>query len=438
MNYKIFYDYIKQRMGVPNDEKPEVIAETISKAYNMACMGHAVTWYQSTFLKGDVKKIENAIIDAYATMADSKKDIMIGWQRIALGFSQFWQSAEFTPIPPCIPATGPAPGNKTGTVVLFSVIKELPVGLQQSFKIKEFDMFVRNLYNVLVKYHRTISGNYFGVTTTPPGPIMLYWKGIFAAESSYDNFDKLKVYPEGGWGLKVKVIIDFENKYREAPEEHIILTDKFGNKPLYNIGTTAHVPPPIDWETFVDEYENRIFVHSHPTLRFNTIIENETDEYIDEIIYFGAGEGGSFSGGDIAIFVTNAYPLEMRVAAPNYTYVMQEPKIGWKKWKRKYANELYKFEYEDINSLLYDEIRSEKEYFLAATYSSIPTNIMSIFEKTRIIRDETLHLTNLEISKRYEIPYGRYPVSSYKPRGIPPNNILRRRVFKKDIAKEDE
>lgn len=426
-------------MGVPNDEKPEVIAETISNAYNVACKGFAVTWYQSTLINGDVKKLKDAIIDGYATMADSSKDIMAGWQIIALGFSNFWQNSKFTPVPPCAPATGPAPGDKTGTVVLFSVIKELPAGLQQSFKIQEFDMFVRNLYNVLVKYHRTISGNYFGVITTPPGPIILYWKGILANQSSDDNFDKLKVYPEGGWGSKIQVIIDFENKYRDAPEEHSLLTDKFGNKPVYNTGTSEHVYPAIDWSEFVDTYDNRINCHTHPNDRIKTIIENETDEYIDEIIYFDPQEGGSFSGGDIAIFVGESFGIEARVSAANYTYVMQEPKIGWTKWKQKYSNELYKFEYDDIDKLLFREISNEKRSLISSTYTSIPSNILSTYEKDRIIRDDTLHLTNLEISQRYEIPYARYPVSSYKQRGIPPNNVLRRRLFKKDIVEyEDE
>lgn len=234
------------------------------------------------------------------------------------------------------------------------------------------------------------------------------------------NDDDIKVYPVGGWGASVDIIKKFEKRYRKRPIEYSLITNKKGEyrkTPSGKILVREGDNDSVQWTREDFDYymslDDRIRCHNHPP------------NYQDELNFTGRQTElyGSFSIDDVLAFI-GTKSIESRVVDSKYTYVIQEPKIGWDAWLETYdtsETEEYLFEtYENSNvgfkqyvRSYYNEVGYELRIKLRAAYETYDTE-KNKYEINDRIHGQWTHLAISEVSKKFRIPYARYTWSGYK------------------------
>jgi hypothetical protein len=202
--------------------------------------------------------------------------------------------------------------------------------------------------------------------------------------------EAISVYPVGGYGSKMDIIKKFEKKYRKNPIEHLLITNKMEDKFKIIKGDNEQVVISSDTRSFILSLKDGITVHNHPP------------NYEDEINFTGRQTEiyGSFSLDDILTFIDDRI-VEDRVVDAKYTYVMQEPKIGWDNWLEIYSN--YKTDISEYRKQKKEEIQ-EKIESIFNTYKLNEDE----YAQSDWIHGESTHGANLEVSKKFKIPYARY------------------------------
>jgi hypothetical protein len=204
------------------------------------------------------------------------------------------------------------------------------------------------------------------------------------------NDDDIKVYPVGGYGKDIRVINDFEIKQRFKLTETALYTNLRVSWKIEKVGDQSNTPGLTQKEAKIYlGLEDRISTHNHPK-------QNNAD-------------GGSFSPDDITSFILQE-DLELRVVDYYYAYVMQRPVVGWDVWKNQYPETI---EYKLVNGTpdftgnplyqFFDQvfIANRNKLKLAAEKGIGKNDPRSWFE-------DSLHVANLLVSRKYRIPYARY------------------------------
>lgn len=237
---------------------------------------------------------------------------------------------------------------------------------------------------------------------------------------SNTNDDDIKVYPVGGWGASIDIIKKFEKRYRKKSIEYLLLTNKEGEhrktssgKILLRKGDNESVKwPPEDFDYYMS-LGDRIHCHNHPS------------NYEDEVNFTGRQTElyGSFSIEDVLLFISTK-SLETRVVDSKYTYVMQEPKVGWDVWLETYdtsETEDYVFEtyegseqgFEKYIRSYYTELAKKLNTKLKSVYETYDTG-KNEYEINDRVHGQRTHLGISELCKKFRIPYARYIWSGYK------------------------
>lgn len=223
-------------------------------------------------------------------------------------------------------------------------------------------------------------------------------------QNFYDGDDDLKVYPIGGYGSKVDKIKKFEKRYRLRKIEYLILTNLDNEYGVILEGDNERVITPDDVLEKFMTFDNRIKCHNHPP------------DYEDETSLSGTEYNRiiSFSARDVFNHIQDRI-LESRVIDSTYTYVIQQPKIGWDDWYATYIDPIY----EDIGGLREElERQREKEInrvtmLLESKFETFQSDETTSFQNDWVFGQAT-HSAILKISKKYRLPYARYSWSGYK------------------------
>ena len=237
---------------------------------------------------------------------------------------------------------------------------------------------------------------------------------------SNTNDDDIKVYPVGGLGASIDIIKKFEKRYRKKQIEYALYTNKKGEyrktpsgKILVQEGTNESVPWTAENYAYFMSLNERLLCHNHPP------------NYEDEVNFTGRQSEiyGSFSSDDILLHIFTKQ-IETRVVDAKYTYVMQEPKIGWETWLQtydisepeKYISETYEVSDEGFAKYIrsyYKQVKSELYTKLKSAYETYDTG-KNQYEIDDRIHGQITHGAVVEISKKFKIPYARYKWSGYK------------------------
>jgi hypothetical protein len=422
MNYQIFEKSLKDNMGLPNNKPIDKIVDAVANAYELSCVNHCSTTFQSKLLSGDKNTLKKCIESALKNSSKFTKPSSVGWQTMANGFVYYWKSARFTPIPPMPPCTTPNPSSANpGANVMFpGSPTRLKKGLEFAWTRTVFKDFVDYLYDALLEFHLTITGNYNGIAPTPlgPAPLVVPWFSIIGGSrrrSLTNNSNSLlKPVPQGR-GTYIRAVQLWERKARRIPdhEENAgILSPEYIRILYSNRGDGSSVSTPEVEINLIKKNLNGIIIHNHPW---------------DDVKEYGSVYRGSFSAADI-INAIDRNVAETRVVNIAYTFVLQRPVGGWSSFRggitsKRKPDGTFNSEDTGIFKDFENNLRNE---FQEYTYSNFENKyelrffalkrLLSPQEKQDIF-EECLHNTNIFLANKYGWKYERIPVGQLKNRG---------------------
>ena len=207
--------------------------------------------------------------------------------------------------------------------------------------------------------------------------------------------EAIKISPIGGFGSKIPIIKKFEKIYRKKPIEYGLYTNKLGQYKRIVPGDKEQVRITGSDYQYYRSLTDRITCHNHPP------------NYEDETNFTGRQTEvyGSFSLADILSMIKDT-EVESRVVDSKYTYVLQEPKIGWDKWLIEHPN--YESEIEEYRKKIKEELYAKFE----SAFETLNTNDDE-YTINDYIHGEVIHGANIEVSKEFKIPYARYNWSGF-------------------------
>lgn len=216
MDTNLFKNLLKPKISAKTLENPQKCADAIADVYEKSTVGISCTIFGSKLVSGNKQSLINQLklgleLNDKITKTNSSV-IDPGWFVMAMGFCLYWTNSTFTPIPPAPPATNPAPGKPSGTIVVYTGNpKKLAEDLKESFSGQDIDFFLNSLSQTLYTHLSTITGMYYGIISGPtPTPSITPWTGIFGKPQ--EKFDG-------------KIIIDSKLTLNESLENINIPTE---------------------------------------------------------------------------------------------------------------------------------------------------------------------------------------------------------------------
>ena len=422
MNYQIFEKSLKDNMGLPNNKPIDKIVDAVANAYELACVGHCSTTFQSKFLSGDKSTLKKSIESALKNSSKFTKPSSVGWQTMANGFMYYWKSARFTPMPPMPPCTAPNPSSSNpGTnVAIPGISTRLAKGLELAWTKTVFKDFVDYFYDALLEFHLSISGMYNGIVATPvgPTPVVVPWFSIIGGSRrrslSNKSKDLVKPVPQGR-GTYIRAMQRWERTARKIPnhEENAgILSPEYIRILYSNRGDGSSVrTPPVEID-LMRKNINGIIVHNHPW---------------DDIKEYGYIYRGSFSVSDL-INAIDRNVAEARVVNIAYTFVMQRPEGGWSSYRegiesKRKPDGTFNAEDTKISGTFATNLREDFNNYIDRKFEqkynvrTFALNRELTPQEQQDIFEECLHSANIYVANKYGWKYERIPVDELKNRG---------------------
>lgn len=216
MDTTLFKNLLRPKISAKNLQNTKKTAEAIADVYEKATVGISSTLFGSKLISANKESLVNQIklgldLNDKIKKIDSSM-IEPGWFIMAMGFVLYWTNANFTPMPPAPPATNPAPGPNTGTVILYpGNPKKLSEDLKEAFSGQDIEFFLNSLSEALYSHLSSITGIYVGIISGPtPTPATTPWIGLFGKPQ--EKFD-------------AKIIIDSKLTLAESLENITIPND---------------------------------------------------------------------------------------------------------------------------------------------------------------------------------------------------------------------
>jgi hypothetical protein len=224
MNYQIFQKSLKDNMGLPNSKPIDKIVDAVANAYELACINHCSTTFQSKLFSGNKNSLKKYIEMSLKNSSKFTKPSSVGWQTMANGFAYYWMSAKFTPLPAMPPCTSPNPSsaNPGTNIMLPGDVNRLKKSLEFAWTRTVFKDFVDYFYDALLEFHLTITGHYSGITPTPvgPTPIVVPWFSIIGGSRrralANNTTSLVKPVPQGR-GTYIAALQRWERIARKIP-----------------------------------------------------------------------------------------------------------------------------------------------------------------------------------------------------------------------------